>query len=80
MLYLNRGRLRGPCFDQISNLDPAVGIKNSRQPFFLFIFFPGPTDCGKNTGDLRKNADWVNGVYIGDDVRVCLFVFEEERA
>ena len=57
-----------------------MGIENSSQPFLLLVPSPCYTGGGKNTSDLSKNTDGVNRIDIRDDVRVCLFVFEEERA
>jgi hypothetical protein len=80
MLWLNGGRLRATSLDQVSNLNPAVRIKNRCQPFFLLVLIPRHIGRGKHAGDLRKYTNLVNGVDIGDDVRVGLFVFEEKRA
>ena len=80
MFYLGGGRLRASSFDQVSDLNPAMGIEYSSQPFLLLIIFPWYTGGGKNTSNLGKYADGVNRIDIRDDVRVCLFVFEEERA
>ena len=77
---MNLGRLRASGLDQIGDLNPAVGVQDRRQAFLLLILFPGPADRSKHTGDLRKYTDGMNRINVRDDVRVCLFVFEEERA
>lgn len=55
-------------------------IENGGQPFLLVILFPCYAGSSKDASDLGKYANWVNRIYIRDDIRVCLFVFEEERA
>jgi len=80
MFYLGGRRLRASSFDEVSDLNPAMGIENGGQPFLLLVLFPCYTGGGKNASDLGKDANGVDGIDIRDDVRVCLFVFQEERA
>ena len=73
-------QLRASGFDQIGGLNPAVGVLGGRQAFLLLTLLPGPAGRRKHNGKLRKYTDGVNQINVRDDVRVCLFVFEEERA
>ena len=55
-------------------------VKNSCQAFLFLILSPRPAGGGEHTSDLGKYTDGVNGANVSDDVRVCLFVFQEEGA
>ena len=74
------GQVGATSFDEIGNLYPAVGVKNSCQTFLFLILFPRPAGGGKHTSNLGKYTDWMNGVNVSDDIRVCLFVFKEKSA
>ncbi len=80
VFWLNRGQLKATGLDKVSDLYPAVGVKNSCQPFLFLVLFPRTTGGGKHTSNLGKDTDGMNGVDVSDDVRVCLFVFQEEGA
>jgi hypothetical protein len=60
MLWWKRGFLRASGPEQIGDLNPAVGIKDSCEAFLLLILFPGPIGRSKHASDLRKYADGVN--------------------
>jgi hypothetical protein len=80
LFNLNLGRLRASDLDQIGDLNPAVRVQNRRQAFLLLVFSSRYASRSKHTGNLRKYTDGVNRINVRDDVRVCLFVFEEECA
>jgi hypothetical protein len=65
-------------FEQLCDLDPPVRVQDSCQAFLFVVLLPSRS--GKDTGDLSKDANRMNRVYVCDDVAVCVLVLEKECA
>lgn len=64
--------------EEFRNYDAAVGVQHSSQAFLRIVL--AATSSSEDTGNLSKDADRVDGVDVGDDIAVGVFVLEQKRA